>query len=129
MSSDKRDAAVAAITNDFQTQAYATEMGQKAVVERHELQNDLTDEFKGLLQELGQGIQQTQTATRELKYLGSAAVHVYVAEVTGTQFFLTQNALGACSELIASEAMKEMKASLMNYFGQRRQLRRSGAAG
>lgn len=126
---DIEDAVVREITNDQQTKKFLDEVGHDAVIEREEVggQEELTAQLREVLECIGQDIQKVGTAIPGgMDYVGSAAVHIYLAPATGTVGYYSQLALGKCPEALAGPAVSDLRNAMLANYGHRRQSKRSG---
>jgi hypothetical protein len=72
------------LTRAAQVKKFESELGAKAIVERSEIAPDeRTVQLGEVLQDIGKDFGQTESALKGMRYLGSIAAHVYVAEATG----------------------------------------------
>lgn len=62
-----------------------------------------------------------------LKYMGSAAMHVYYNETLQQAVFINQtNTMRECNEALAIAGFRDFAGTLMETFGQKRPVKRSG---
>ena len=105
-----------------------TEYGQKARVQRHDIQNFVTERANRELRQIGEAIiKPINEGHGTWKYKGSASVHVYQSEVLGEVIFLEQvNTMQDVPEVTASKAFSNLKQSLIEMYQGSRQKKRSG---
>jgi len=105
-----------------------TEYGQKARVQRHDIQNYVAEKANRELREIGEQLIKPVNAGHETwKYKGSASVHVYQSEMLGEVIFLEQvNTMQDVPEVTASKAFSNLKQSLIEMYQGSRQYKRSG---
>lgn len=106
-----------------QAQKFNTELGQGATVKRTEEKGELPQRMASMLCAIGEEL---NPLPKNLKYLGSAAVHIYQSEMLGQLFFASQCPLGDTPELVASAAMTDLKGAMMEQYGRARKTKRSG---
>lgn len=124
--SDRRKKAESETLRDFQVMQHQTEMGQKAVIERHAVPAEQTEEFRQILNELGHACQLPYSVPSGCDYVGSFACHIYIAPKTKTVYFVTQDALRGCPEMLVSDAFTDCRGTLMENYSRSRQKKRSG---
>lgn len=102
-----------------------TQLGQSATIQREVLQGELYEQCNLVLKDLGEELNpNTQGA---LKYVGSAAIHIYQAPTIGQIFFVSQvSPLGKCPEPLASQALNDLRGRMMEHYGRKAQTKRSG---
>lgn len=107
--------------------AFRSDLGHKAQVERHVDSTEKTYNAAYELQKIGQVLKQGYPELREHEYLGSMAVHVYLTPKLEIPIFLSQSPLGKCPEILASNALTDLKGHVMEeFYGRERQKKRSG---
>ena len=121
------DERIKAATNEYQAKTFATDIGQKAIVEHHSIKNDeYTAELRKVLVDMATDLQRTNKVNKEFSYLGSFSVHVYSAPITGTLAFAGINNPGSCHYNVAEAAVQKLKQDVVQYYTKRRQVKRSG---
>lgn len=123
---DTPNALIQEHTNEVLKQKHNTEIGQKVIVQREQVSNEATAQLKEVLQDIGKNYLEIGAIPKGMQYLGSLAVHIYVAPNIRQQGFVSQIALENCPEVIASDAMKDLKGSAMGFYSRARQKLRSG---
>ena len=123
---EKTTAAVKLATEDILAQKYNSEMGQKAVIQRTKIDNEKTDALKEVLKDIGTDLVTLGEAPSGMPYIGSIAVHIYAAPNLNMHAFIVQKAINSVSEIVASKAIGELKNSVVEYYGHKRQKLRSG---
>jgi len=110
--------------NDFMVKKFNTDIGQKATVQRHSLQNELSAVSNAKLKDIGGDL---NPLAESLTYMGSAAVHIYQSEILGQIFILSQTqTLDRADENLASKAISDLRESMKEHYGRNRQTLRSG---
>lgn len=101
----------------------ATDLGQKANVDRHQISNKAIGLCNKQLNEIGKAL----VPMRELTYHGSVAIHIYSSNMLKVPFFVSQtDPLRKTDETLASIAHTNLQGDMMEYFGRIRKKRRSG---
>lgn len=109
--------------NDHLIKKFNTDIGINATVNRETASSGLATKANQDLREIGEAV----TPIKGLKYMGSAAVHVYFSEIISQMFFISQTqTLQDCPELLASKAFDDLRGSMMEHYGKQRQVKRSG---
>ena len=106
-------------------QTFNRDIGQKAHIEREDIAdgvraNERLDEIGHLLHPNPDGA---------MKYVGSLAVHIYVSEVLGFVQYVSQTAgapANGCTEPIALRAVQDLEGSVLERYGKKRRVLRSG---
>lgn len=107
----------------FDQMAIATELGQKVSVSRETTQSEASKVAASLLLEAGALL---NPEANVLEYVGAAAVHIYMAPNIGQVVFVNQFPLGKATEELAGKAVTDLRGTLMEAYGQKRQTKRSG---
>lgn len=103
---------------EFQQQLEST-----AKISRSEETNEATVKARDMLYDVAELLK----PHKDLKYLGSVAVHIYSSEVANQLMFASQTGtLGNCPEAIAQAAFKDLVGSAMEHYSRRRMTKRSG---
>lgn len=106
--------------------AFNTELGTKATVHTEQESGEHIRRANEALCVIGEVVLKPVNS-EALKYVGSAAFHVYQSETLGHLFVVSQTTtLGSCPEILASKALTNFRGSLMEFFGRKRQKQRSG---
>lgn len=107
---------------------FRTEIGQKATVQRLKVDAESASIPNRRLADLG--LECHPLPDKEsVKYLGSAAVHVYASELVGQLFFVSQTqplALYRCPQELAAKAFDDLLGTMKEMYGHRRPKLRSG---
>lgn len=116
------------ITNSYQTKKFIDELGNQARIERETIENDqLATALKEVLEDIGRDIQNVgREIPKGMEYVGSAAVHIYRAPVTGMIAYYNQLALGNCPEALAGPAVSDLRNAMLINYGHKPQRKRSG---
>lgn len=114
------------ITNEILDKKFQTEIGQKAIVQREDIQNDRTEDLRGVLSDIGKNFAEVGAVPKGMEYCGSAAVHIFRAPTLGHVAYVNQLALSSCSEVLAGPAISDLRGAMMNFYGRARQKKRSG---
>lgn len=100
-----------------------TDFYTKAQVERRPVTDRELIEFCNFnLKRLGSMLE----PSRHYEHLGSIATHIFKPKTLEGYAYVHQNALSGVEELVASKGLEDLKGTLMESFGRRRQKRRSG---
>lgn len=105
---------------------YRNQIGLSATIGRENVKSERGNEANARLEEVGALL---NPLAQGLTYMGSAAVHVYWNETLEQVFFATQaNGLKThkCPELLAQSATVDLTGTVMEIFGHKRPVRRSG---
>jgi hypothetical protein len=121
-------------TGKFEKQLHDTEIGQRVSVVREEAKGKLIEDAAETLKSIGRAIQTNDDGAKALRYVGSAAVHIYVSELLtdekGKQramFFTQVSTLGNTNEMIASDACIQLaKDAAAKHYGRQMAVKRSG---
>lgn len=111
-----------------------TEVGQRVAVEREEATGQFVTEAAEALKSIGRAFGAHDPTAKVLKYVGSAAVHIYISETLTDEKgkhragFLTQvSTLANCNEMIASDAITQIaKDAMTKHYGRHAPRKRSG---
>lgn len=119
------------MSNKYKDQTFLSQSGITAEVRRQERKDVELDQRQsdgnGLLRVIGKDYLHPHPAQREaLEYVGSAAVHVYVSPVLKQYFYVSQVLMSEVPEVMASQAMTDLRGSLMTSYGRKRPTKRSG---
>lgn len=109
---------------------FDTEIGQKAIVEHHEVENTQEiQELRAVLADMGKDLQRIQVAPKEMEYLGSFSVHVYGSEgLKGNYAFVSITHPGKCFFKVAEAGVRKLMGDVQMHFRGRFQKKRSGFA-
>jgi hypothetical protein len=106
---------------------FATQLGQKAVVERSVIErDDRTEQLSSVLQDIGQDFLTTGKAPKGMEYWGSVAVHIYAAPVTGTFANIKQICPTKCPDELLVRAIDDLHKGVLTYIGKKPGKLRSG---
>lgn len=109
--------------NEHKKLIYEDAMGQKVKVERESIKNEGAQRANEMLGDIGDFL---NPVPEGLKYMGSLATHIYVGEGTETIYFMAQTgALMETPEIVASDALKDLKGAAMVAYGRARKTLRS----
>jgi len=108
--------------------AFETKLGIEAAIKRETLSSEGIARANEILARVGaELLHPVPNAADSVIYQGSAAVHIYQSEKLGQMFFLAQtDTLGSTPELLAGKAMTDLRGAMMEYYGRKRQTKRSG---
>lgn len=107
-------------------QNFKKQIGQSATIERTDVKSDAVQVANMKLLSLGAEL---NPVPGSLKYMGSAAVHVFWNETLQQVFFASQaNTLvkQGCPEILAIHATTDLNGELMRAYGHKRPRLRSG---
>lgn len=124
--SSQRTREIRAVTDQLLTEKFATELGQKARVERTSITNERMTELREVISAVGQDLEEIGAVPKGLTYVGSLSVHVYKSEILKTAAFATVNHLSQMDFSLADGALRELTGSTLEQYGKRRQKLRSG---
>lgn len=102
---------------------FKTQIGIDATVERTKERGESQERANAKLRELGEELNPMPAG---MKYMGSAAMHVYYNETLKQIMMVDQYPLKDCPEHLGRVATKNFIGTLMEYFGMRRPKLRSG---
>ena len=122
----ERDAAIAAVTNDLLKSKFATEIGQKARVDRSSIQSEHMDQLREVLSDVGRDLSEKGVAPKGMEYMGSLSVHVYRSVILGQAAFVTLSATERLGPDLADGALRELTGTTMANYGRERKKLRSG---
>lgn len=108
--------------------AFDSEIGSKAIVEHHQIENDeYTSELREVLAAMGADLQRVGKVPQGLTYQGSFSVHVYASEgIKGTFAFAGVSNPGSCHFKLAEAAGKKLAQDINEHYRGSRQKLRSG---
>ena len=107
-------------------QLFKTQMGQAATIQRENVKGELMAKANLKLAHIGEEI---NPIANNLKYMGSAAVHIYWNDTLKQVFFITQAqplVAHKCPEHLAQTATKDLIGGIMEAYGHKRPKLRSG---
>lgn len=117
------------MSNKYKDQTFLSQSGITAEVRRQELKDVELDQRQsdgnGLLRVIGKDYLHPLPG-EALEYVGSAAVHVYVSPVLKQYFYVSQVLMSEVPEVMASQAITDLRGSLMTSYGRKRPTKRSG---
>lgn len=123
---EKQDPLVKQVSNDFLSRKYRDQMGQKAIVQRSVVSGEHIEQLNEVLRDIGRDLARVEEMSDTIPYLGSCAVHIYVAPATGVMYFRVQDALGSTPMLVANSAIQELSNSIGESYTGKRKKKRSG---
>lgn len=127
MEKKKREDIIKEVTNEALKSRFIQELGQKVRVERHEAgDQELMDQLRDVLSEIGQNIKDSDPATRGMSYAGSLSVHVFTSESLKTVAFAVLSEHKGLDFPLADGALRELTGATAVSFGKTRQKLRSG---
>jgi hypothetical protein len=104
-------------------------IGQKATVHRETVGTEKAAIPNRMLCDLGLSMPEADPQLKNYKYMGSAAVHIYVNEIMNHMAFVSQAnplVLYRCPEDLASKAMEDLIREVKAAFGRKHGRLRSG---
>jgi len=118
----------------FERMLHDTEIGQRVTVVREEAKGELVKDAAETLKSIGRALQANDDGAKALKYMGSAAVHIYVSELLTDEkgkhramFFTQVSTLENTNEMIASDAIMQLtKDAASKHYGRKMWVKRSG---
>jgi len=110
--------------HDFKKKAFDSQLGSQAQVSRSTETSERSTIANAMLREIGRNINQLETS----EYVGSCAVHVYrpKGHVQYLHFQCQVAPMQDVPEHIASKALDDLRGTLQESYGQKRQTKRSG---
>jgi len=115
-----------AMADDALTSKFATEIGQKVLVERHAIANERMNELRAVIFDVGEDIGATTQALKGMPHLASLSIHIYAAEAMRTAMFVDLNAYGNTPYELCDGALRELNRAVRMHFGKAEQKLRSG---
>ena len=109
--------------DDFKKLDLETQFGQKVDVKRESISTSDTDKSNGMLLHAGDLLNPRPDV---LTYLGAMAIHVYQSPILEQLFFVSQLPVRNIPEAIAAKAITDLRGSVMEAYGRKRQVKRSG---
>ncbi len=111
-----------------EAQTFKTELGSKAIVQREDVPGDAAELGGVILRKLGGELFAEQIASAGFEYSGSFACHIFVAPLTRTMQFITQETtLDNTPQDVANAAFRDCEAAVKKYYGMKSSKMRSGA--
>jgi hypothetical protein len=109
-------------------QAFDTDIGQKATVTHHVIENDpRMEQLREVLRDIALDMQETEKVPKGYKYMGSFSVHVYGAEaLKGEYAFAGVNNYESCKFPLAEAACYKLREDIEHHFTGKRRTKRSG---
>lgn len=120
---------MAKIDRTHQEKIFLDNIGQKATIKRETLGGDRADIANRLLCDLGLSFAVTAKHLEHYRYLGSAAVHIYVNDTLAQLDIITQAEpleRYRCTEVVASKACDDLIREIQKRFGRTKGKLRSG---
>lgn len=113
-------------TDEFLVKKYKDQVGQKAVVQRETMSGQHIAQLNEVLRDIGRDLQKVENMSDAIPYIGSCAVHIYLAPITGVMYFRVQDALGNTPMLVANTAIQELSNTIGESYTGKRKRKRSG---
>ena len=111
----------------YEETIYKTDLGQKAIVKRHNVGGEGGKYHNENLKRIGLEIQQGEPTLKEVEYLGSIAVHYYRAPMTKAAAFISQTgSLNKTPEVLVQDGITDLRNACLAAFNHRSQHKRSG---
>ncbi len=110
----------------FDEQRFDKQIGQSATVQRGVQKDERAERANVKLAQLGE---ENNPLPGNLKYMGSAAVHIYWNETLQQVFFVSQAqplVAHKCPEKLAQTGMKDLIGTTLEVYGHKRPRLRSG---
>jgi hypothetical protein len=114
------------IANELLKDKFVQESGHKAIVQRDRVENERTEGLREVIVDIAKDIQTIGLVHKELTYCCSMTVHVYKAITTGQLQAVCINNLGNQPHSIVDFGMRELNGGIVESYGKKRQVRRSG---
>jgi hypothetical protein len=103
------------------------QIGIACDVERDKEGGDVMKRANRALNDIGDFVHQAVPEIQQLDYVGSAAVHIYLAPTLGQVVYVSQTQpLLDCHERLAGPAFTDLQKSMMAHFGRKTTKIRSG---
>ena len=105
---------------------FRTQIGQAATVKREDVRSEQAGQANKVLCKLGLSL---NPVPKSLKYMGSAAVHIFWNDTLQQVFFISQTQpldLYDCPEILASKAFDDLLGTMKQQYGHARPKLRSG---
>ena len=109
-----------------QAEAFRSDLGHKASVERWDRSGEDSLNVNFELQKIGQRIKQSNIELKDAEYLGSAAIHYFKTPLLDHPFFVSQAPLGKTPEVLASHGIMDLAGTCQQFYGRDRKTKRSG---
>lgn len=123
---NQRDQMIQEVTDDLLTSRFTTELGQKAMVSRSEIDNERMSELRSVIADVGQDLEKCGAVPKGMTYCGSLSIHVFKSEILKTAAFATVSNLGSMDFSLADGALRELTGSTLMAYGKNRKKLRSG---
>lgn len=123
---DKRDHLIKATTNELLGEQFTKDLGSKARVERHSIDNEYMDQLREVIADVGRDLLTVGAVPKGMTYCGSLCVHIYKSEILKTAAFATSSPVGSLTYDLADGGLRELTGSTMLQFGKTRSKLRSG---
>ena len=113
---------------NLQEQAFLSDMGHKARVERLELGEEYSRFLNEHLKEIGEHMNENVEGLKQAQYLGSCAVHYYKLPYLEEPLFVSQpGAMQNVPEIMVQSGISDLRNAMLRFHGHKPQLKRSGA--
>lgn len=120
------EAAVKAVTNELLLDKFVQDLGQKARVERSDIQNEHMDQLREVIADVGRNLTEVGAVPKGMEYVGSLSIHVFKSDLLKTAAFATVNVTKDMPAPLADGALRELTGSTMLHYGRSRKKLRSG---
>lgn len=122
-----REKAIKEVTNELLKSKFTSELGQKARVERSQIENsEHMDQLREVIEDIGKNLSEIGAVPKGMDYCGSLCIHVYKSEALKTAAFATTSVLGTMSFDLADGALRELTGATLVQYGKGRKKLRSG---
>ena len=125
---DVRERLITSVTDDLLKSKFTSSVGQKAMIQRSEINNERMEELREVVREIGKDLLECGVAPKGMEYMGSKTVHIYKSEILRDAAFVTVSALDRCTFDLADGGLRELTGNTLLHYGKTRQKRRSGAS-
>jgi len=114
--------------HEWDENKFKTSMGINAHVSRNDNTGETARRTNRALNDIGDFIQGENTgALRECQYLGSMAVHIYLAPALNQLVCVSQTQpLRDTPMMLANSAIRQLEGDVLEHFGKKRPRKRSG---
>lgn len=117
------------LTNEVMKDKFMTELGQKAIVEHHQMNEQekyYVAQLRGVLADSAKDLQKVGIANKGFDYLGSLSVHVYASEVMRAFEFMAITNPFKMTHPVADAALRKLTQDVNEHYTGKRQKLRSG---
>jgi hypothetical protein len=127
MSKEKieREVLIKETTTDLMKDKFVQELGSKVRVERHKVNNEIMDQLRLVLKDIGENIREGTRAIEGCEHVGSLSVHVYWSHALNEARFVTLTSMGKMNFNLADGALRELTGTTHEMYGKSRKKTRA----